>query len=156
MSTTLSKPGDRQLRRQEESGPFAAMQREFEELLGRFWNPDWGSGEIAAISPRVDVSEDDDAVQVTTDLPGIKPEEVEVELRDNCLVIRAEHHEEKEEKTGQKFHRVERRTGSYARSVWLPSPVDDSQVEAKLENGVLKVKLPKTSNAQKRRIRVSG
>ena len=156
MSTTLSKPAKRQLRRKEDSGPFAAMQREFEELLERFWNPESSGGELAAISPRVDVSEDDDSVQVTTDLPGIKPEEVEVELHDNCLVIRAEHHEEKEEKSDKKFHRVERRSGSYARSVWLPSPVDESQVEAKLENGVLKVTLPKTSSAQKRRIQVSG
>lgn len=156
MSTTLSKPSDRQMRRQQDSGPFATMQRELEELIARFWNPESGGAEAGAISPRVDVVENDDAVEVTTDLPGIKPEEVEVELRDNCLVISAEHREEREEKTDQKFHRVERRRGSYSRSVWLPSPVDESQVEARLENGVLKVTLPKTNEAQKRRIKVSG
>ena len=156
MSTTLSKPSDRQMRRRQDHGPFAAMQRELEDLLSRFWHPESGVAETGTISPRVDVSETDDAVEVTTDLPGVKPEEVEVELRDNCLVISAEHREEHEEKTDQKFHRVERRRGSYSRSVWLPSPVDESQVEAKLENGVLKVTLPKTQEAQKRRIQVSG
>lgn len=156
MSKTLSKPAERQLRYRRDSGPLAMMQREFEELLERFGNRETGDDEFAAISPRVDVAETDDAMEVTTDLPGIKPEEVEVELRDNCLVIKAEHREEQEEKTGRTFHRVERRRSNYARSVWLPSPVDESKVEAKLENGVLKVTLPKASDAQKRRIEVKG
>ena len=94
--------------------------------------------------------------QVTTDLPGIKPEEVHVELRENCLVITAEHHEEHEEKEGKKFHRVERRRGRFARSVWLPSKVDETAVEAKMDQGVLKITLPKTKEAMTRRIEVNG
>ncbi len=155
MTSTLSKTTDRRARRWYQTGPLATMQREFEELLDSFWNREDG-GEIAAISPRVDLSETDDEVQVTTDLPGIKPEEVHVELRENCLVITAEHHEEHEEKEGKKFHRVERRRGRFGRSVWLPSPVDEQRVEAKMDHGVLTVTLPKTSEAKTRRIEVSG
>lgn len=141
-----------------EGGPLATMRREMEELMEGLLDGDRALVEMGTISPRLDLSETDDAIEVTTDLPGIRPEEVQVQLNENYLTISAEHQEEKEEKpgNGRKFHRIERRRGRYSRSIWLPSHVDESAIEAKLTNGVLTVKLPKSKEAQAKKITVSG
>ncbi len=141
-----------------DNGPLATVRREFEDLMEGLWDHEPALVEAGAIAPRLDVSETDDSVEVQTDLPGIKPDEVNVELQDNCLVISAEHKEEKEQKpgNGRKFHRIERRQGRFTRSVWLPCPVEEAGIEAKLSDGVLTVTLPKSKQAQKRRISVSG
>lgn len=110
---------------------------------------------VSAITPRVDFFETDDPVPVTTDLPGIKSEEVEIKLRDHCLVTTAKHDEVREEKKGKNLCRVERRRGRDARSVWLPLPVVEEGVKAKLENGVPKSHVAKTGDASMRRHQVN-
>lgn len=126
--------------------------------MENFWDREGEWTESLTVAPRLDMSETDTAVEVQTDLPGIKPEEVTVELQDNCLVITAEHREEAEQKpeNGRKFHRIERRQGRFSRSVWLPCPVDEAGIEAKLSDGVLTVTMPKSKQAQRRRIAING
>lgn len=127
-------------------------------MMENFWDREGEWTESLTVAPRLDMSETDTAVEVQTDLPGIKPEEVTVELQDNCLVITAEHREEAEQKpeNGRKFHRIERRQGRFSRSVWLPCPVDEAGIEAKLSDGVLTVTMPKSKQAQRRRIAING
>lgn len=158
MPQALSKRPVARTRSWLDNGPLATMRRDFEDLLEGFWDQDSALVESGAIAPRFDLSETDTSIEVHTDLPGIKPEEVNVELQENCLVISAEHKEEKETKPeeGRKYHRIERRHGRFARSVWLPCPVDETGIEAKLADGVLTVTLPKTKQAQKRKISVNG
>lgn len=126
--------------------------------MENFWDREGEWTESLTVAPRLDMSETDTAVEVQTDLPGIKPEEVTVELQDNCLVITAEHREEAEQKpeNGRKFHRIERRQGRFSRSVWLPCPVDEAGIEAKLSDGVLTVTMPKSKQARRRRIAING
>ncbi len=141
-----------------EEQPLTALRDEMDHLLQNFF------GEGAALPaaregmvPRLDVAETDTEIEVTTDLPGFKPEEVEIEVRDNYLVVSGEHVEEKKENgNDKKYHRVERRSGSFSRSVWLPCAVNEEKIDAQLKNGVLTVKLPKAVEAQKKRIAIKG
>jgi len=105
--------------------------------------------------PEADVRETDKSIDVAIDLPGMKPEDVKVELHDRVLTISGERKEEKEEK-GKTFHRVERRSGSFRRSFTLPMEVDEAKVDAKFEHGVLNITLPKTEKAAPKKIEVKG
>lgn len=158
MTQVLSKRPVGRSRSWFDHGPLATMRRDLEELMENFWDREGEWTESLTVAPRLDMSETDTAVEVQTDLPGIKPEEVTVELQDNCLVITAEHREEAEQKpeNGRKFHRIERRQGRFSRSVWLPCPVDEAGIEAKLSDGVLTVTMPKSKQAQRRRIAING
>lgn len=158
MSKMMTQVPTRRPRSWFDNGPLTTMRRDLEELMEGFWDRDTRGQEADAIVPRFDLSETEKAIEVQTDLPGVKADDVNVELQDNCLVISAEHREEKESKPddGRRYHRIERRQGRFARSVWLPCPVDESGIEAKLVDGVLTVTLPKSEQAQKRRITVNG
>ena len=112
--------------------------------------------------PRFDISETDTEVEVKTDVPGFKAEEIDIEVRDEVLTIRGEQSEEKkssDEGTSddkRTYHRVERRTGSFSRSVWLPCPVNTEGIEAELQDGVLTVALPKSKAAKACKVKVKS
>lgn len=104
---------------------------------------------------RMDVSETDQAVIVKMDLPGVTPQDIDISVENNLLTIRGERKEEKEEHDKAKqYHRVERRFGSFSRSVLLPSTVNDQEAAAEFREGVLKITLPKTESAKPRKISV--
>ncbi|MEQ8850111.1 Hsp20/alpha crystallin family protein [Botrimarina sp.] len=105
--------------------------------------------------PPIDVSETDDSVDVTMDLPGVDPKQIDVRVNGATLTVSARREEEKEEE-GKTFHRVERRVGSCSRTVTLPSTVDDAKVEARYHDGVLSVKLPKSEKTKARKIAVQS
>ena len=132
--------------------PLLALREEMDDLMGRFFGGDesWLAGRI---SPSVDLSETDTAVQVAMDLPGVKPHEIDIHLSGNTLNVRGERKEEKEEK-GKTYHRVERRSGSFARSITLPCAVNEDEVAAEYKEGVLAVTLPKSEEAKSRKIEV--
>jgi HSP20 family protein len=107
----------------------------------------------AGWAPAVDVQETDGEYLVKTDLPEVKKEDVTVEIHDGMLTVRGERHQEKEEK-GKKFHRIERAYGRFERRIAVPAEVDAQKVSAEFRDGVLKVHLPKSANAQPRTIDV--
>jgi HSP20 family protein len=108
-----------------------------------------------AVNARMDVIETDQSCEVVMDLPGVKADEVDIHVENNVLTIRGERREEKEERDERRqFHRVERRFGSFARSVVLPCPVNDAEAAAEFRDGVLKIVLPKTETAKPRKISV--
>jgi HSP20 family protein len=104
-------------------------------------------------SPPVDLEETDDAWVVEADLPGVKKEDVTVELRDHELVIHGEIKER--ERTGM-LRRHTRRTGRFDYRLTLPSDIDDDKIDATLDDGVLSLKIAKSERAQPRRIEVKG
>lgn len=135
--------------------PFSSLQREMDDLLGKFQS-DWnGNGLLAANLPSLDLSETDDALQVRMDVPGVKAEEINIEVSGNTLRVSGEHKEEKEEK-GKTFHRLERRSGSFSRTVTLPVPVKEGQVTAETADGVLTIKLPKVEAAKTQKVAVKA
>jgi len=106
-------------------------------------------------SPSTDIRETQDKIILEAEVPGMKKEEISIELSpDNVLTLSGQHKfEEKNER--DKFHRVERRFGSFRRSLRLPSNVDTSKISAKCEDGVLAVEIPKTAAEASKRITIS-
>ena len=105
------------------------------------------------LSPLTDVAEEDNKVIVTTDLPGIDKENVELNLRDNLLVISAQKGKEEEtEKEG--YLRKERSFMRYYREIPLTDYVTEDGATAQLKNGVLTVTLPKTKAVTEKRIQI--
>ena len=98
--------------------------------------------------PAVDVAEDDKAVMLTAELPGMKEEDVEVVLRDDMLTVRGEKKSEREEKK-ENYHLTERRYGAFERTFRLPETADADKIKASIEDGVLTVTVPKKAAAKK-------
>jgi HSP20 family protein len=107
------------------------------------------------VSPDVDVIENDDNIVVKAELPGFKPENVDVRVEGNLLSIRGEYHEENEKQEGQ-YHLKERRQSSFSRSIPLPVGVNADKAKAEFENGVLTLTLPKHEEAKPRRISITA
>ena len=136
--------------------PFQLLRREMEQLFdnvgGSAGEAMAGSGNIVA--PRMDISEDDHAFNVTAEMPGARPEDVEVTVDEDVLTIRAERMQERETDR-RDYHLVERSVGVFQRSLRLPAPVDPAKVQASFDNGVLTVTIPKDgSQARSRRVQV--
>lgn len=126
------------------------MDRIFQEFFGRTYVPERFEIEWA---PAVDVSETEDAIIVKADLPGVKPEDIEINIVDNVLTIRGEKKREAEEKK-ENFYRVERFYGSFMRAIQLPTEVEVDKVKAQYKDGVLKITLPKKPEEKKKVIKV--
>ena len=158
---------------------FREMREEMDDVLGRLsmrWGTDWLNE--PRFTPSMDLSETNDALQIRMDVPGLKPEEVEITVHDDVLTIKAEHREEKTEGTppaaegetpaegestegekkdgNRRFYRRELRYGSFHRSFSLPVGVDADNAEAKFENGVLKLTLPKAEANKPKQIKVGA
>jgi HSP20 family protein len=155
MATGLTKRVSQALRPFFTRDPFVGFQQEFDDLLSRFKADYNGDGMFAVMSPSVDLSETDDALQIRMDVPGLKTDEINVEVSGNVVRISGEHKEEKEEK-GKTFHRLERSSGSFARALTLPVPVKEDRVTAEAADGVLTITLPKTEAAKAQKIAVKA
>ncbi len=114
---------------------------------------DDGNIATATWAPSVDITENDTAFVLHADIPGVKPDEIEVSMDNGVLTIKGERKtEEKTEK--ENFRRVERQYGMFYRRFSLPDTADADKIEAHSENGVLKVTIPKKEVALARRISV--
>ncbi len=104
----------------------------------------------------LNVSETADAYVVEAVVPGVKPENLDITLQDNVLTLTAETRQE-QQNGGQQanFHRVERRYGRVSRSIGLPTQVQGDAVQASLENGVLRLEIPKAEAVKPRKITVN-
>jgi HSP20 family protein len=123
--------------------------RGFEELLREFRRPGHLSQDIPAI--RLDVEETDQAYAVTADIPGVNKDDIKVQIDGNQVTISAERKHDAEEKKGNTV-RSERHWGQQYRAFTLQCPVDEAKAEARYENGVLKLSLPKKVQATARRL----
>jgi len=147
--------------REEDNGATTALSRlhdEVDNLFSRFFEDPFGGTygmtRQMAWAPLLDVSETDDEIQVSAEIPGIDPKEFDIAVTGNVLTISGEKKEESEERKGNVF-RSERRFGSFRRSITLPDTVDTEKVSADYDRGVLTVHLPKTEKAAAKRIPVS-
>jgi HSP20 family protein len=129
--------------------------RLFNQMLQSAWGSQTGAEGVSgrAWSPAVDVKETQDALQFHVELPGLKKEDVEITIENNVLTIAGERKFEKETKD-ENYHRLERSYGAFSRSFTLPTGVRSEQVEAKFENGVLAVTLPKQEESKPRKISI--
>ncbi len=102
-----------------------------------------------AWSPRLDVSETDNGLEIVADLPGMDKKDINVSLEENLLTIKGEKKEEKERKD-KHYHTIERRSGSFYRAIRLPVEVEKDKVEAAFKDGVLTLRLPKSKESTKK------
>ena len=136
---------------------FRRVERDMGELMDRFLHDEefWALPEAEWFTPKADIAETDKGYEVTMDLPGIDPRDLTVEIREGSLWVSGERKEEKEEK-GKTFHRVERHYGAFRRVIPLDLPVDREKVEAKYHDGVLKISVAKSPEAETKRIEVKA
>jgi HSP20 family protein len=110
-------------------------------------------GRATAWAPALDICERKDAYLVTVELPGLKPEDLEITMEDGLLTIQGER-QFTSESSEQQFHRVERRYGAFRRSITLPVHVLAEGIQASFEDGVLQILVPKAEEATPKHIQV--
>jgi HSP20 family protein len=138
--------------------PFREMEKFFEDFMGKRWGHwpvfRWPEFKPEEMAPSVDVYEEGDNVVLKAELPGMKREDLEVNITDNTITISGE--KKKEEKVERKdYLRMERSYGSFVRSFSLPSEVESEKANATFKDGILEIKVPKTEEAKKKKIKVS-
>ncbi len=114
----------------------------------------WPTSLFTQAGPALDVTEDDDTIQVTAELPGLSEKDFTVELSGDRLVLRGEKKASREEKK-RNYHFAECSYGSFTRSVPLPCEVDRGKASAKYKQGVLAITLPKTETAKAKRVKIN-
>jgi HSP20 family protein len=128
------------------------MDRLFDGFVTESGGPSWWSemmGRGGAVTPQIDLSEDDKEFRVNVELPGLDQKDVDVTLTDRLLTVRGEKKEDKEQKE-KNYYRRERAYGSFMRRIEIPSEVDAAKIEASFNKGVLTVRLPKSKEAQQK------
>ena len=132
--------------------PFAEV---FPELFRGFFQPTARGGDAGgALEIRIDVKEADGAYQVQAEMPGVKKDDIQVQIDGNRVSISAEVKRESEQKEGERVLRSERYYGSVGRSFQLATEIDDGAASAKFEDGVLKLTLPKKQVPASKRIQI--
>ena len=136
---------------------FGSLQEAFRDMLAT-----WPFGEREALSiadwtPSCNVSESPEEYRIEAELPGVKQEDLEVNVENRVLTLRGERREKKEEKQ-KKYHRVESSYGSFMRSFTLPDDADEDNIAADYKDGLLTVRVPRTARkeSEARTIEVSS
>lgn len=130
------------------------MERLFDEMVGQgLWRTGDEQSLRGAWVPAINILEKDDSMQISADLPGLNPEDVEVTVEQGVLNIRGERKFE-EAAEGETFHRVERLYGVFERNFTLPNSIDTEKIEASFNNGVMLVSLPKREESKPRSVKI--
>lgn len=136
-------------------GEMAALQRDVSELLGQTMGAERGRGRFAA--PPIDAYRTDQGLVVHADLPGVRPEDVEVSVQDGMLTIKGEWERSFEQGVeSENWLRRERLAGSFERSFTLPEGTNPQEIKASFEHGVLKLEIPHPPEAKPHRVQIAG
>ncbi len=132
--------------------PIFGLRREIDRLFeDTFQNAD-----RAGWAPTVNIRETTNEFAFDVELPGLKPEQVEITCDNGVLMIRGERQEERKEGEEGRYHLVERSYGSFSRSFQLPQNVNEEEIQAEFDSGLLHVRVPKAEVPQPRRIEIQG
>lgn len=134
---------------------FSLLRKEMDDLIANFWGPNpsiWLTGNL---SPAVDLSEQENAFIMKVDIPGLDSKDLNVQVHGSTVSVSGQRQEEKETKD-KTFYRMERRQGSFSRSVNLPCNINEEEVAAEYLNGVLTLTLPKAESSKAKKIAVKG
>ncbi len=134
--------------RTHEFKPMMSMMNLFDDFFNRFYEEE-ADNNFKAMA--MDIVERDKEFELLANLPGFKKEDVKIAIHDNQLVIEAKCESKKEEKQGT-VYRSERYSGNYKRTLYLPENADVNKIQAKMEDGVLKLTLPKKEAAPQKEI----
>jgi HSP20 family protein len=139
------------IRRWDPFTDLVSMQGDLNRLFG--WT--WGEGDARGWVPALDVIERPDAFEISVDLPGIDPADVEITVQDSTLTLSGSR-EFSSEVNEEQVHRVERRYGAFSRSLSLPKNVKADEIDAAFEEGVLTLRVPKAEEAKPKKISIKA
>jgi HSP20 family protein len=145
--------------REEYPDPFQAFRREvdrmFDDFFSGFGRRSVGSsfGSWSTPTLNMDLTENEKEIVVTAEMPGLDDKDFEVTVSGDLLTLKGEKKAEHEQKNGDSYY-MERRFGSFSRSVRLPFEVKDEKVDARYEKGVLTVRIPKPADMQRQARRI--
>ena len=130
------------------------VERILDDFTPTFWSHPFAafplpSEALEFLAPAIDIVETPAGYELTAEMPGIPAKDIEVKLSNNRLTVRGEKSETREEKSDHQHYVSERRFGSFRRSFDLPDGVDREKIEARFENGILTVLMPKSESARK-------
>ena len=146
--SSLVRGGDYDWSRDFFVNPFLAMRRFFGDMGRGVSTSSLFSQEHGTWWPAVDIKENDGTLVVSADLPGVKKDDLKVEVAGDALVVKGERKEEHEETQGG-WHRTERSYGEFYRAIPLPRGVNADQAQAQFKDGVLEVKVPLPDSARR-------
>jgi len=134
------------------STPVFGLRRE----IDRLFEDTFGRGEgMSAWTPAVDVQETDQELRLDLEIPGMKPEDIEITAENGVLMVRGEKRSERKEgDENSRYHLVERSYGTFSRSFQLPSGLDESKIQADYDSGLLSIHIPRTALPQPRKIQI--
>jgi HSP20 family protein len=127
----------------------------FQDFGKGFWLKPLPFPAETELKMKIDVKEDDKSFTVKADIPGVKKEDIQIDIEDDRISLRAEVKREKEEKKDEKVVYSERSYGMVSRSFTLPVDVDAKAAKAEYKDGVLNLTLPKKGNGSAKRVAVS-
>lgn len=133
------------------------MQRDFDHIFSNFFptfGTDGARAEPVAWNPRIDVVETPDAFELAVDVPGVRKDDIEIKLHEGVLSISGER-AARDVSENENVIRFERHTGRFFRSFALPSKINPKNIDARFENGVLLVTVPKLEETKPRKIKIS-
>jgi HSP20 family protein len=134
------------------SAPVFGLRREIDRLFEDTFSR--GDG-MNSWSPAVDVAETEKELRLDLELPGIRPEDVEVTADNGVLTVRGQKNSDRKEGDDEsRYHLVERSYGAFTRSFQLPQGLDESKIEADCEHGILSIRIPKAALPQPRKIQI--
>jgi HSP20 family protein len=144
--------------REEYPDPFLSFRREvdrmFDEFFAGFGRRTPGSPSAwSAPTPSMDLAENGNEIVVTAEMPGLDEKDFEITVSGDVLTLKGEKKAEREQRDGDGYY-MERRFGSFSRSVRLPFDVEDEKVEATYQKGVLTIRVPKPAGMQRQARRI--
>jgi HSP20 family protein len=134
---------------------FEEFREEMDELMGRLFTPEGDGRHLGRFLPQHNLAETDKEYVVTLDLPGVKPEDLDVQIREGDLRIIGERKAELAEE-GKTYRHVGCRYGRFEKVIPLELPVKPEQVHAEYKDGVLQITVPKDESVQPKRIEVKA
>jgi HSP20 family protein len=134
------------------SSPIFGLRREIDRLFDDTFARDGGG----TFTPAVDIKENDSEVRLELELAGLKPSEVEIMAENGVLTVRGEKRSERKEGDENRYQVVERSYGTFMRTFQLPQGVDEDQIKADFEHGVLTIHIPKAALPQPKRIQIEA
>lgn len=133
--------------------PFADLNRMQREVERNFFGP---RSRQADFAPAVDVHEDAEQLVLRAELPGVKREDIDIQLDANVLTLKGERKLEQEEAEGRRYHRIERSYGTFVRQFQLPTNVDGTKIDAQFADGILTLRIAKKAELKARKIEVKS